>query len=516
MKTGSLIKQFISALMLSSAAVGGASADVPALTVSNNQILSGGGVKRFVGNSFFWSNTGWNQEKMYNAHVVKWLKDNRKSTIIRVALGADGDDSYHEDPERNIAQIETVIDAAIANDMYVVIDFHTQYAENKKAEAIAFFEQMALKYGSYNHVIYEIYSEPLQNSWDNAIKPYAEDVISAIRSIDTDNLIIVGTPNSSQGVGIAAVNPIMGENIAYALHFNAGTHSQRLRDKVLTATNNGIPLVVTAWGTANDDGNGTVAGASSINSIGSRNLNISLININDLIDVGVDVDVDVDNLISAADIEDLVDNIMSDDMIDAVDQVLSSDLEAMAEEILSSDPDYVVDQILSSDLYDAVVQIGLSNRINRTDKHSPVCPIDETALIKLLDQVQSDNQISHLNDAIDLIEEIDQIQSENPFDALYDVIALIELIDQLQSENPFDTLNDVIALIEMISQINSQSQVDPANLMGLISLIALLIQSDTTDMALPYLPFNTGLQGKLFDSPITGVQWGSDFLVISR
>jgi aryl-phospho-beta-D-glucosidase BglC (GH1 family) len=233
-------------------------ADLPALTVNGNQILSGGEVKSFAGNSFFWSNTGWNQEKMYNASVVKWLKDDWKSAIVRVALGADEGGSYLEDPEGNVARIETVVDAANANDLYVIIDFHSHHAEDKKAQAIAFFEQMAQKYGTYNNVIYEIYNEPLQISWSDVIKPYAEDVISAIRSIDPDNLIIVGTPTWSQDVDVASQDPIMGNNIAYTLHFYAGTHRQGLRDKALMAMNNGIALMVTEWGSVSANGDGAV------------------------------------------------------------------------------------------------------------------------------------------------------------------------------------------------------------------------------------------------------------------
>lgn len=241
------------------AIAGQAYADVPSLTVSGNRILSGGEAKSFAGNSFFWSNTGWEQEKMYNAEVVKWLKDDWKSTIVRAALGADEEGSYLEDPQGNVARIETVVEAAIANDMYVIIDFHSHHAEDKKAAAIAFFEQMASKYGHHNNVIYEIYNEPLSISWSNVIKPYAEDVISAIRAIDPDNLIIVGTPTWSQDVDVASRDPIMGTNIAYTLHFYAGTHGQYLRDKAQTALNNGVALMVTEWGAVNADGDGAVA-----------------------------------------------------------------------------------------------------------------------------------------------------------------------------------------------------------------------------------------------------------------
>lgn len=250
------IKTVVLAMAMASA---GVYADVPALTVSGNQILSGGEVKSFAGNSFFWSNTDWKQEKMYNASVVKWLKDDWGSSIVRVALGADEEGSYLEDPAGNLARIEKVIDAAIANDMYVIIDFHTHHGEDKKATAIEFFTKMAKRYGDKNNVIYEIYNEPKLVSWSHDVKPYAEDVISAIRAIDDDNLIVVGSPNWSQDVDVASQDPINGTNIAYSLHFYAGTHGQYFRDKASTALNNGIALMVTEWGAVNADGDGDVA-----------------------------------------------------------------------------------------------------------------------------------------------------------------------------------------------------------------------------------------------------------------
>ncbi|MFC3024133.1 cellulase family glycosylhydrolase [Vibrio zhugei] len=244
-------------------ACGSAFAAVPALTTNGSQILSGGDVKSFSGNSFFWSNTGWKQEKMYNAKVVKWLKDDWKSSIVRVALGVDNDGSYIEDPTGNVQRIEKVIDAAIANDMYVIIDFHSHHAEDHQQEAIEFFTQMAQKYGQTNNVIYEIYNEPLQVSWSGVIKPYAEAVIAAIRAIDPDNLIVVGTPNWSQDVDEASRDPINDVNVAYTLHFYAGTHRQYFRDKAITALNNGVPLMVTEWGTVNANGDGGVDAQST-------------------------------------------------------------------------------------------------------------------------------------------------------------------------------------------------------------------------------------------------------------
>ena len=82
-------------------------------------------------------------------------------------------------------------------------------------------------------------------------------MIAAIRKIDPDNIIVVGTPKWSQDVDIASENPILGfKNIAYTLHFYAGSHKQWLMNKAQKALDNGIALMVTEWGSVNADGGG--------------------------------------------------------------------------------------------------------------------------------------------------------------------------------------------------------------------------------------------------------------------
>ncbi|WKD50656.1 carbohydrate-binding protein [Microbulbifer spongiae] len=233
---------------------------VEPLSVSGNRILIDGQPGSLAGNSYFWSNNGWGGEKYYNASTVSWLKSDWKSTLVRAAMGVEDGGGYFEDPAGNEAKVRVVVDAAIANDMYVIIDWHSHYAHTHDwSQAINFFKRMASDYGHTNNVIYEIYNEPKQVSWSSDVKPYAESVISAIRAIDPDNLIIVGTPTWSQDVDQASYDPIRGyANIAYTLHFYAGTHGQYLRDKAQIALNNGIALFATEWGTVNADGNGGV------------------------------------------------------------------------------------------------------------------------------------------------------------------------------------------------------------------------------------------------------------------
>ncbi len=230
-----------------------------ALSVKGNQIVNKNDISvSFAGPSLFWSNTWWGGEDYYTKEVVSWVKSDWKATIIRASMGVDENGGYISDTT-NKTRVKVVVDEAINQGMYVIIDWHSHHAEDYKTQAIAFFKEMANTYGDYDNVIYEIYNEPLQVSWSNVIKPYAEDVIEAIREIDSDNLIIVGTPTWSQDVDVASNDPITDyDNIAYTLHFYAGTHSQNLRNKATTALNNGIALMVTEWGSVNANGDGSV------------------------------------------------------------------------------------------------------------------------------------------------------------------------------------------------------------------------------------------------------------------
>ncbi|MBN2012550.1 glycoside hydrolase family 5 protein [candidate division KSB1 bacterium] len=211
------------------------------------------------GVSLFWSQYVGNY---YNYDCIKWLRNDWHCTVVRAALGI-GRIGYLATPDVEMEKIKTVVEACIDLGIYVIVDWHDHQAEEHQAEAIDFFTQIATLYGDKPNVIYEIYNEPLRVSWTDVVKPYSEAVISAIRKIDPDNLILVGSPHWSQDVDVASLNPIEGKNIAYTLHFYAGTHKEWLMDKATTAINNGMALFVSEFGMCNSDGNGPIDHESS-------------------------------------------------------------------------------------------------------------------------------------------------------------------------------------------------------------------------------------------------------------
>ena len=220
------------------------------LHVEGNRIVNkNGNAVSLAGNSFFWSNDNWGGDRYYTPEVVSWLQEDWNTTIVRAAMGVEDSGGYLDNKTANKERVQTIVNAAIDVGLYVIIDWHSHHAEDNTDEAVNFFQEMATLYGEYDNVIYEIYNEPLDISWSNTIKPYALSVISAIRAIDPDNLIVVGTPEWSQRVDLAAADPITEfSNIAYTLHFYTIYHHQWLRDRANAALENGIALLITEWG----------------------------------------------------------------------------------------------------------------------------------------------------------------------------------------------------------------------------------------------------------------------------
>ncbi|GGF12118.1 glycoside hydrolase family 5 protein [Flavobacterium limi] len=188
---------------------------------------------------------GWHSmwPRFYNEKAVSWLKKDFKCNVVRVAMGIElGQMSYMKEPQFSIDKIETVIKGAIKSDIYVIIDWHSHNINLEEAKA--FFAEMSKKYSKYPNIIYEVFNEPDDETWPQ-IKAYAEEVIKVIRSNDSKNIILVGSPHWDQDVHLPAADPILGyTNIMYTMHFYAATHGKELRDRTDEAIKNGLPIFI--------------------------------------------------------------------------------------------------------------------------------------------------------------------------------------------------------------------------------------------------------------------------------
>ncbi|MBN2441017.1 MAG: cellulase family glycosylhydrolase [Spirochaetales bacterium] len=228
-----------------------------------------------------------------NTHGPQWypvtinqtipnLAETWSISIVRLAMYVEdfknGDfwNGYLAHKEEIKAIICDMADDAISAGIYVIIDWHIHNnPTNFTAAAVDFFTEMSGRYGKYPNVLFEICNEPEYTDWP-VIKEYVNQVIPAIRKNDSDsneNIIIVGTPNWSQDVHIAADDPLHGyTNIMYALHFYAASHQQTYRDNVRYALNKGLPIIATEWSACDYD--------VTFNNFDEANTWVSLLNSN--------------------------------------------------------------------------------------------------------------------------------------------------------------------------------------------------------------------------------------------
>ncbi len=196
-----------------------------------------------------------------NKDVFRYLRDEWKINVIRLAMYTGAGEGYTDATKAGIEQtVQNAVDAAIELDMYVIVDWHIlqdQSPQVRKADSLRFFKYMSEKYAEYPNIIYEICNEPNgYASWSGDVKPYAEEVIPVIRANDPDSVIIVGTPTWSQDIDKALADPLSYDNVMYALHYYAATHTDWLRDRLKNCHNSGLPVMVTEFGNCDASGNG--------------------------------------------------------------------------------------------------------------------------------------------------------------------------------------------------------------------------------------------------------------------
>lgn len=187
---------------------------------------------------------GWHNlwPRFYNKGAVDELTDKWHASVIRAAMGVKIEDNYLENPTFALQCMTPVIEEAIKDGVYVIIDWHAHDMYTDKAAE--FFGKMSAKYGKYPNVIYELFNEPVEDSWES-LKQYATTVIKAIRANDPDNIILMGCPHWDQDIDKVAASPIEGvSNVMYTVHFYAATHKQYLRDRMQKAVEGGLPVFV--------------------------------------------------------------------------------------------------------------------------------------------------------------------------------------------------------------------------------------------------------------------------------
>lgn len=248
-----------------------------ALNTSGSSIIGSKNKQKAMlrGVSLFWSDaTG---QAYYKKEAIEWAVENLHIDVFRFAMAiqyynsngqatepVESSYSYIANPTGYENLIDKMVEAAVENDVYIILDWHSHRAHLETSYAQTFFGNMAKKYAKVPNVIFEIYNEPVNGAggnWSN-IKSYATTVTGAIRQ-HTQNLVLVGTSNYSQNPQEGANDPVNATNIAYVLHFYAVTHPlSSFQSRITSTLNKGYPVFISEWGTTEANGAGTVSSAS--------------------------------------------------------------------------------------------------------------------------------------------------------------------------------------------------------------------------------------------------------------
>ena len=136
----------------------------------------------------------------FSSNTIRNLVKDWQISVVRAAMYTEGYHGYTTNSD-GLVQVKSVVKQAINSGIYVIVDWHILSDPDPntyKNQAKTFFENIAKTYGDKPNILYEICNEPNRRpdgtmvSWDE-IKSYANFIIPAIRAIDPNNIIIVGT-----------------------------------------------------------------------------------------------------------------------------------------------------------------------------------------------------------------------------------------------------------------------------------------------------------------------------------
>lgn len=191
--------------------------------------------------------------------------------------------------------VDRMINLAKENDLYVIISYHAigrpgGWYESDSDEmladypakiyysdsdmAVAFWNTVAARYGKRNHVLFEIYNEPVDQSADFTWadwRPTGELLIATIRR-HSDNIILGSGPKYTTDLSDVPKNPYSDSNLVYVAHVYPNSYPDIVNKGVdpvsewerrfgfLAKT---YPVIVSEWGFHNggdETTNGTLEG----------------------------------------------------------------------------------------------------------------------------------------------------------------------------------------------------------------------------------------------------------------
>lgn len=193
--------------------------------------------------------------------AFRTLRDDWGTNCVRLAMYTEEYGGYCSGGDKEALKdlLDKGVTYASELGMYAVVDWHILSDGDPglhQQEAVAFFDEMAERWKDRGNVLYEICNEPDSGTDWEKIRSYAQAVIVAIRRHDPDAVVIVGTPTWSQEIDKALEHPLEYDNVMYALHFYAATHTDWLRERCESCVQQGLPVFISEFGMCDASGNG--------------------------------------------------------------------------------------------------------------------------------------------------------------------------------------------------------------------------------------------------------------------
>ncbi len=156
--------------------------------------------------------------------------------------------------------LRSVVDYCKTKDLYAIIDWH--YVDNTYSHVAStnqFWTYMAPKFANDSHVIFELFNEPINNTFGSdianwqSVRTDMQNWFNLVRSYAPNNLILVAGPSWSQTIGPAATYPLTGDNIAivshiYPCHWLNGTPGSNWYTTNINTCLTRYPVFMSEWG----------------------------------------------------------------------------------------------------------------------------------------------------------------------------------------------------------------------------------------------------------------------------
>ena len=180
-------------------------------------------------------------DKMYSMKSLATLKS-WGANVFRIFMNKKYVTYKDDNHIKLMNDLKNAIDNLISNDMYIIINWSPGNAYT--TEAKQFFNEISNMYKNDYHILYEIWNEPNDNSW-NDVKTYANEVIPVIRKNSPDSIILVGSPKWDSRLDYVISDPLNYKNIMYTHHTYMNQVTQDHLNYLKQAINAGLPIFET-------------------------------------------------------------------------------------------------------------------------------------------------------------------------------------------------------------------------------------------------------------------------------